>query len=511
MSRRGIVYLVGAGPGDPGLITVRGLTVLKSADVVVYDRLLDERLLEHAPAGARLVDAGKGPGEHSMAQGDINKFLVHEGKAGNRVVRLKGGDPFVFGRGGEEAEALARAGVAFEVVPGVTSAIAAAAYAGIPVTHRSVASSVAFVTGSEDPSKGSSSVDWAGLARSVDTMVLLMGLGHLGSIAHQLVSGGRSSDTPVALVRWGTEPWQEVVTGTLKDIAERAEQARLTSPVVAVIGDVVRLRDKLAWFDRKPLFGKRVLITRTRHQASEISELLAQQGAMPLQLPTIEAVPPEDWGRVDEVLTGVGTYHWAVFTSTNAVEMTFQRLTALGMDARAFGGAKVCAIGMATADALRGRGIVADLVPDEALSESALEALKTRMRTGDHVLLPRQLGGRDALPRGLRALCAHVEEVVMYSVRTPAGTKERARRILDEGVDIATFTSSSTVKNLVEALDGDVSRLSDVVIASIGPVTSATARELGLRVDVEANEHTVPGLVGAVVEYVGQRAPHRSP
>jgi uroporphyrinogen III methyltransferase/synthase len=277
--------------------------------------------------------------------------------------------------------------------------------------------------------------------------------------------------------------------------------------VVAVIGEVVRLRDKLAWFDRRPLFGKRVLVTRTRHQASGMSELLEARGAIPVQLPTIELVPPEDWRAVDEALMQASTYQWAVFTSVNTVELTFQRLAAMSKDARAFGAAKVCAIGKATAAALRERGIIADVVPGEFVSEGALESLKAHVRPGDRVLLPQQLEGRDALPRGLRGLGARVDEVVMYSVRTPAGTKEQAQRILDEGVDIATFTSSSTVKNLVEALDGDVSKLNGVVVASIGPITSATARHWGLRVDVEAKEHTVPALVEAVVEWVGRPSP----
>ena len=502
MSGQGIVYLVGAGPGDPGLITVRGLDALKKAEVVGYDRLLDERLLSHAPSDARLVDAGKGPGEQAMRQEEINALLVREGKAGRRVVRLKGGDPFVFGRGGEEAEALAQAGVPFQVVPGVTSAIAAAAYAGIPVTHRSVASSVAFVTGSEDPAKPTSSVDWARLAKATDTLVVLMGLANLRSIAEALVAAGRAPETPVALVRWGTELWQQVVTGTLATIAEQADAAKLTSPVVTIVGDVVRLRDKLAWFDRRPLFGKRVLVMRRRPQDSGVSELLEAQGAIPVLLPTIEVVPVDDWRTVDEALKEASTYQWAVFTSVNTVELIFQRLSAMSKDARAFGAAKVCAIGAATAAALRERGIIADLVPDEAVSERALEALKDRVRPGDWVLLPRQFEGRDALQRGLRGLGVHVNEVVMYFVVTPSDARERAKRILEEGVDIATFTSSSTVKNLVEILDGDVSRLNGVVIASIGPITSATARHWGLRVDVEAKEHTVPGLVEAVVESI---------
>ncbi|MSP78205.1 MAG: uroporphyrinogen-III C-methyltransferase [Dehalococcoidia bacterium] len=504
----GRVFLVGAGPGDPGLLTVRGLELLKRADVVVYDRLMDTRLLEHARDGAELIDAGKGRGLRVMSQEGINALLVEKGQAGKQVIRLKGGDPFVFGRGGEEAEALAKAGVAFEVVPGVTSAIAAPAYAGIPVTHRGVASSVAFVTGSQDPAKEAVSIDWQRLANAADTLVVLMGLANLDGIMHAIIAAGRKADTPVALVHWGTTSRQQVVTGTLNTIARKADAAKLSAPVLMVVGDVVSLRERLAWFERRPLFGTSVLVTRTRDQASSMSELLAAEGAQPIHLSTIEVVPTSDTKPLDAALAHLGGYQWVVFTSTNSVEIFFKRLAILKKDVRAFGAARVCAIGTATAVALRERGVLADLLPNEFVSEDALQALRGHVSSGDTVLVPRALESRDVLSRGLRAIGVQVDDVAVYETRMPSSARAQANSILKDGIDAATFTSSSTVKNLVRLLDGDVKKLDGVLIASIGPITSATARELGLHVDVEAQEHTVPGLVRAIIEYVGS-APAR--
>ncbi|MBI4233141.1 MAG: uroporphyrinogen-III C-methyltransferase [Chloroflexi bacterium] len=497
---RGKVYLVGAGPGDPGLITVKGLRVLVEAEVVVYDRLVGQRLLAHAPSSAELVDVGKGRGQRRMSQDEINALLVARGRRGQRVVRLKGGDPFLFGRGGEEAEALAAAGVPFEVVPGVTSAIAVPAYAGIPVTHRAVSSSLSIVTGSEDPEKEASRVDWAALARA-DTLVVLMGLEGLPSIVGALQDAGRGPETPVALVQWGTEPRQQTVVGNLGDILQRAQRAGLTPPVVIVVGEVVRLRDRLRWFDTKPLFGKRVLVPRTRHQAGVLSELLAGAGAWPVELPTIEIEPTSNWASVDRALSQLSSYRWVVFTSANGVELLFQRLGTLGSDARAFGTAKVCAIGPGTAEALGKHGLRPDLVPGEYVAEGIVQALRSLCSPGDRVLLPRAAEGREVLAVGLRAAGAHVDEVALYRTVLPAETRERAREVLAQGLDAIAFTSSSTVRHLVEVLEDGAQALRGVAIACIGPVTEATARELGLRVDVVAREHTVPGLVAALVEH----------
>ena len=503
--RRGKVFLVGAGPGDPGLITVRGLQCIESADVVVYDRLVDRRLLSHASPSAELVDAGKVSGEGGPRQTEINALLVDRAKAGKGVVRLKGGDPFVFGRGGEEAEALDAEGISFEVVPGVTSAIAAPAYAGIPLTHRRFASSFTVVTGSESPDKDASSVDWAKLAQASDTLVVLMGWENLSNIVETLLGKGRPRQTPVALVRWGTQPYQHTVVGTLSDIVGKAADAGLAPPVVAVIGDVVDLRNRLRWFDDRPLFSKRVLVTRTRTQAGALSELLSQRGAQPLEVPTIEIQPLDDYGPLDDALRRLRGYDWMVFTSVNAVQVVFDRLHALGMDARAFHATKVAAIGSATAAALEERGIVADFVPDTFVSEAVVAGLQKLGLDGLRVLLPRADIAPETISQGLAALGTTVEEVTAYRTVTPRDSAPHLEEALACGIDVATFTSSSTVQNLARLLDGNLHRLSGATIACIGPITAATARELGLKVDIVASEHTIAGLVDALEAFFNQR------
>ena len=491
----GTVYLVGAGPGDPGLITVKGLHCLEAADVVVHDRLVDERLIARAPAAAEVIDVGKVPSESGNPQADTNALLVARAREGKRVVRLKGGDPFVFGRGGEEAEALAGAGIPFEVVPGVTSAIAAPAYAGIPLTHRDYASSVTFVTGSESPEKSDSAVRWDRLAQSGGTVVVLMGFESLPSIADKLTQEGLAADTPVALVEWGTEPYQRTVVGTLADIAERAARSAIAPPVVAVIGEVVKLRGKLRWFDDRPLFGKRVLVTRSRPQASTLSELLALAGAQPLEVPTIEVRELEDYGELDAAVDSLATYDWVVFPSSNAVEAVFDRLLRMGRDSRAFHSARLAAIGPATAASLETRGLIADFVPKEFVSESVAEGMRHRVTREHRVFLPRSDIGRETLGRGLAALGAEVHEVAAYRTVKPDGSGPRLTEVLSKGVDAATFTSSSTVKNLADLLNGDLSPLRSVTIACIGPVTASAATEVGLNVDLVAKEYTVAGLV----------------
>ncbi len=496
---KGRVYLVGAGPGDPGLITLKGVRCLEAADAVVYDRLVDRRILGHASPGAELIDVGKFRGGGSR-QDDINALLVELAKSGKTVVRLKGGDPFVFGRGGEEAEALADSGIPFEVVPGVTSAIAAPAYAGIPVTHRGLASSVTFVTGSEVPDKHSA-VAWDRLAQQGGTLVILMGWENLAQIADALIEHGRPPDTPVALVRWGTEPVQQTVTGTLQDIVVKAERASLSPPVVAVVGEVVRLREKLRWFDNRPLFGKRVLVTRTRAQAGALSDMLAERGAQPIELPTIEIKPLADFSALDSALRSLESYGWVVFTSANAVEAVFNRLYALGQDARAFHCSKVAAIGPATAESLRSRGIAADFVPNSFVAEEIVEGFRSRGISSGRVLLPRADIARKSLRDGLSAIGLEVDEVAVYHTVAPDDLFERARAVVSEGIEIVAFTSSSTVKNLVDALDGDVSALAASTVACIGPITADTARELGIRVDIVAREHTIEGLVESLESY----------
>jgi uroporphyrinogen III methyltransferase/synthase len=485
------VYLVGAGPGDPGLLTLRGAELLGRADVVVYDRLAAPALLALAPPGAELVNAGKAPGHVDLTQEQINVVLVERGATGATVVRLKGGDPFVFGRGGEEAEVLAAAGIPFEVVPGITSAIGAPAYAGIPVTHRGVSTHFTVVTGHEDPGKDRTSIDWEALARTGGTLVLLMGARRVGEIAQRLVAGGRDASTPVAAVRYGTRPDQHTVRTTLGEVGA----AGITAPSAIVIGEVAAL--DLAWFESRPLFGRSVVVTRAREQASALRARLEELGAEVLELPTIAfeavelSVPPLD------------AYEWLVFTSPNGVEAFFTRgLAPSGRDTRALAGVRVAAIGPGTARALATHGITVDLVPERFVAESLLDAFPSPSPSssspGARVLLARAEQARDVLPAGLgeRGFAVDVLPVYRTVQATPdAATLERVRR---GEVDALTFTSSSTVTNLLDVLGGVPDP--QPVVASIGPVTSATAVARGLRVDAEATEHTIDGLVTVVLE-----------
>ena len=498
----GKVYLIGGGPGDPGLITVKGLRYLQKADVIVHDRLVDERLLSKARHGAELIFVGKGPGERVMEQDDINRCLVARGLEGKVVVRLKGGDPFVFGRGGEEAQALSAAGVTFEVVPGVTSAIAAPAYAGIPLTHRDMASSFTVVTGSEDPSKGDSNVRWDELARSGGTLVVVMGWNTLENITRTLKENGMESSTPVALVRWGTEPRQRTVTGTLGDIAPRGKEAGLGPPMVAVIGPVAKLRDEVRWFDNRPLFGKRILVTRSRTQASALAEMLAEEGAQPIEVPAIEISPVEDYSPIDGAIATLHNYSWVIFTSANGVEAFFSRIHALKLDSREFKGIKVGAIGPATATALSQQGIRADMVPSEYVSESVVQAMETLDLRGAHVLLPGSDIGRGELADGLGRLGAQVDRLTVYRTAASESSRGRARSLMtDDNIDLVTFTSSSTVRNLLSLLDGNAPLLHGARVACIGPITARAAQEAGLEVDIVAQEYTITGLVRALREY----------
>ncbi len=505
----GKVYLVGAGPGDPGLLTIKGLRCLQSADVVVYDRLVDQRTLRHARDDAEMIDVGKVPGKQGRKQADINALLIARAQGGKTVVRLQGGDPFVFGRGGEEAEELHRAGIPFEIVPGVTSAIAAPAYAGIPLTQRGLSSSFTVVTGTEDPNKPASSVDWSALARTGGTLVVLMGWEGLPAITEALIHHGMSPDTPVALVRWGTEPWQRTLTGVLADVADRARRAGLSAPVVAVIGKVADLREKLRWYDSLPLFGKRVLVTRTRDQASSLSVALTESGAFPIEVPTIEVQRLADYAELDAELGRLEEYDWVMFSSTNSVDVVFDRLAEDGRDARAFAGARVACIGDATARRLRARGIVPDLIPATYVSESVLEAFSGVDMDGRRVLLPGAEEGRDVLAKGLAERGAQVRRVAAYRTATPEASRLLAESAIADGIDIATFTSSSTVLNLSRLLDGDLSGLSRATVACIGPVTADTAGDLGLHVDIVASEHTIDGLVTALEERLSREADQR--
>jgi uroporphyrinogen III methyltransferase/synthase len=501
----GHVSLVGGGPGDPGLITVRGADALSQADIIVYDRLVNERLLELVPDGAERIFAGKGPQAHTMSQQEINDLLIARAREGKRIVRLKGGDPFVFGRGGEEALALAAAGIPFEIIPGVSSAIAAPAYAGIPVTHRGIASSVAFITGHEDPEKLERAVDWANLAQGADTLVLLMGTGQLSEIAEQLVAGGRSLETPTAVIEWGSLPRQRAVTGTLSDIAAKVGDAGLAPPAVTVIGDVVRLRDSLRWFDARPLSGLRVLVTRTREQASQLSWQLEKAGAEAIELPTIEIVPRHDDIKLTAAIDALskGSYGWVAFTSANAVDFFFEALWEKGRDARDVQ-ANVAAIGSATAEALGWWGIFVDAMPDpdRYTAEGLVDAFDQLDLQRQRVLLPRAEGARDILIEGLVAKGATVDEVTLYAAEVPGEINAAGLRRLRAGeVDVVTFASSSSVRNLVAMLGGDTERLGNVRIACIGPITAQAVEDLiGREPDIVAQEHTIAGLIDAIAE-----------
>jgi uroporphyrinogen III methyltransferase/synthase len=500
----GTVWLVGAGPGDPRLITVAGVDVLSRAEVVVYDRLVSRRLVDLAPANAERIFVGKHSAEEGgsgFSQRQINDLLVARAREGKRVVRLKGGDPFVFGRGGEEAEALVAAGIPFEIVPGVTSAIAAPAYAGIPLTHRRISSSFTVVTGHEDPDKPESAIDWERIAKGADTLVILMGGANLGEIMKRLADSGRAPDEPVAVVRWGTTPDQRVVAGSIADVAIRVAEAGLTPPLITVVGPVVRLRDTLRWFDNRPLFGKRVLVTRAAEQAGVFSHALAEAGAEPIELPAIEIVPRIDRKALRQALDRLDAaeYDWLVFSSANGVDIFFDELRRQKKDARALGRARVCAIGPATAIQLAHHGVHADLVPERFLAEGVVEALSAQDMTAKRVLWPRARGARRALVVGLERLGATVDELPLYSAAVPKEVDAEAMSRLRAGeVDIVTFASSSAVRNLLKLLGGDTSLLERPLLACIGPVTAATARRLGLRVDIEAPEHTIEGLMAAL-------------
>ncbi len=498
------VSLVGAGPGEPELLTVKGLRLLETADVIVHDRLINSRLLAMTRPDAEVVDVGKIPGG-GRRQSDINNFLISTARRGKRVVRLKGGDPFVFGRGGEEADALVAAGVPFEVVPGVTSAVAAPAYAGIPLTHREHASSFTVVTGSLSGKGGGNSPDWETLAKTPGTLVILMGWRTLSDIAAKLIANGRSGATPSAVVSWGSEPWQMTATGRLDSIADIAKSQGLEAPATVVVGDVVRLRERLNWFESLPLLGRRVLVTRTRNQAGLLSRHLAELGAIPIEVPTIDLRPPHDYAELDNALAEVSGFDWIVFASANAVRAVYDRLVATGRDSRSLHSVRVAAIGPATADAISECGIVADLVPETATSKGLTDALAREHIHGSRILLPRADIATQDIPERLIALGAVVKQVTAYRTVIPEGSKGQAAEALQSGIDVATFTSSSTVRNLLGLLENEADSLAGAKIACIGPTTASTAGSFGLKVDIVAKTPTIAGLVEALIEHIDMR------
>lgn len=509
--KKGKVYLIGAGPGDPELITVKGRRLLGRAEVVVYDYLANKKLLAHVPESALLIYAGKkGGSQHTHTQTEINQMLVDHALAGKTVVRLKGGDPFIFGRGGEEIEELASYGVSFEVVPGVTSATAAATYAGVPITHRRFTSSVAFVTGHEDPDKKESRIAWDKLATGVGTIVFYMGIKNLPHIAENLIRHGRDPQTPVAVVRWASTPQQRSVVGTLADIAGVVKEAGITPPALVVVGEVVSLRDTINWYEQRPLFNKRVLVTRSRDQASDLVEQLEDLGAACLEGATIALAEPEDWQPLDQALAEVAAYQWLLFTSPNAVRFFFKRLADIGLDSRSLKGPGIAVVGSATADSLLAHGIRADLLPDQFTAEGLAAALLAQGVAGQKILLPRALKARDVLPESLGQAGAQVDIVPVYrNIRPPM--EEEIRQALERHeIDLITFTSSSTVSNFIELLGVEGEKLLELLagirIAAIGPITAATAVKAGLTVDIQPAIHTIPALVEAIAEYFAHPA-----
>jgi len=498
----GKVILVGAGPGDPELITLRGKRAIESADVIVYDHLASRALLDHAP-DAEKICVGKRAAQHTMKQDEINLLLAEKAEQGLTVVRLKGGDPYVFGRGSEEAEFLAGRGVPVEVVPGIPAAVGAAASAGVPLTDRRHSSSVAFVTGHEDPGKCGSSVDWAHLARGAGTVVIYMGVRNLAEIAGKLIEHGRAADTPVSVIERATTPKQRTVRGTLADIGERAKAENIQPPAVAIIGEVNRLGGALDWFERRPLFGRTVVVTRARAQAGELAAGLRELGAGAIEVPAIAIRPLESWDELDAAVRNIAERDWIVFTSVNGVEFFMRRLSQAGGDARSFAGVRIAAIGPATAEALAAHGLRADVQPSSYVAEALAEAMKARGDlTGKRILLARSDIARDALPKALRAVGAVVDDVAAYRTVPAEGDTAEIKKLIEQGdIDAITFTSSSAAEFFADRVGRDFISENAVRITavSIGPVTSAALRAQGVEPAAEAAEHTIPGLIAALV------------
>ncbi|MDF2927615.1 MAG: HemD protein [Paenibacillaceae bacterium] len=505
----GTVYLIGAGPGDPKLITVRGAECIGRADAVVYDRLASPRLLRYMKPGAEKIYVGKLPDRHTLRQEEINELLVDLALQGKTVARLKGGDPSIFGRVGEEAELLAKTGVPFEIVPGITSAIAVPAYAGIPVTHRDFTSSLAIITGHEDPAKTESSHDWSKLATATGTSIFLMGVANLGYIRDQLVAHGRSPQTPVALIRWGTRVEQETLTGTLETIVEQVEAAEFQSPAIIIVGEVVKLRDSLSWYEKKPLFGKRVLVTRARSQASELADRIDELGGEAVEFPVIrlrEPVSTDTLEQLDHALRQLDQFDWVLFTSPNGVTFFFERLRRLGVDIRTMSKARVAAVGPKTAELLAERGIVPERLPARFRGEGLLEAILPELRAGQKALLPRADIAREYLPEKLKELGLEVAEVDVYESVLEDEQAAEVIELLESGqIHIITFTSSSTVTNLLSVLRqagiaDPVPLLNRTAIVCIGPLTAETAEGYGLKLHAVSAESTIDSLIETLAQ-----------
>ncbi len=498
----GIVYLVGAGPGDPGLLTVKGRECIQKGDVIIYDYLVNIVLINDARKDAELIYVGKQGNQHTLEQDEINQLIVDKAKENKSIVRLKGGDPCVFGRGGEEALFLLENNIPFEIVPGITAAIATPTYAGIPVTFRRYTSTFALITGHEDPTKPDSDIDWAKISTGIGTLTFYMGVKNLPYIVEQLVKHGRSKDTPVAVIRWGTRANQETVTGTLESIVENAKSIK--APAITIVGEVVKLREKLNWFENRKLFGKSIVVTRSRDQVSEFSEKLTCLGAEVIEFPTISIAEPDDFTPLDNEIKNIEGTDWLVFTSVNGVDSFFDRIFALGKDIRDLKGVKICAIGPATSKRITDLHLNVDCKPPKYVAESIVEALKSMGEIkGNKFLMPRADIARSFLPEELKALGATVSDIVAYKtvIAEPRNLKI-LDRLKDGSIDIVTFTSSSTARNFVKIIgEENIPAISDKVrFLSIGPITTETAKELGLNIAAEAEEYTIPGLVDIIIK-----------
>jgi len=507
--KKGKVYLIGAGPGDIGLLTVKGLKCLQKAEVVVYDFHLNAQILNYINHDAEFIYAGKRGGHHAMTQDEINQALVDRAKEGKIVCRLKGGDPFVFGRGGEEAEVLVKEGIEFEVIPGVSSSIAAPAYAGIPLTHRKYSSSFAVITGNEDITKPESSIDWSKFANGFDTLVFLMGVKNIGAITSRLIEHGKSPDTPTAVVRWGTRPDQKTVVSTLKDIAGLVKEENIKPPAVMVVGNVVKLRDTLKWYENKPLFGQRILITR---EYTKDYEPLEDLGAEIFEFPTIEIAPPESYKELDESIDKIETYNWIIFTSANGFKYFMQRLLDKNRDIRDLRGIKICAIGTKTAEAIRNYGIKVDLIPEEFNAEGLVKSVQgfkgSRVQglEGIKILLPRAEVAREVFPQKVRELGGEIDTPAAYRAIKPEKHGKRLKRFLKEGrISVATFTSAATFNNFVDIMGEDaINVLKDVTIGVIGPVTAKAIERAGLKVSIMPKEATIKAMVDEIIKWAAK-------
>lgn len=504
----GKVYLIGAGPGDIGLLTVKGMRCLQKAETVVYDFHLNAQILNYIDHDAEFIYAGKRGGHHEMTQDQINEALISEAKAGKLVCRLKGGDPFVFGRGGEEAEALVAEGIDFEVIPGISSSIAAPAYAGIPLTHRKYSSSFSVITGNEDITKPESTIKWASLVSSFDTLVFLMGVKNIENISRKLIEHGKPADTPAAVVRWGTRPDQKTVVGTLGDIAGQVKEERIRPPAVMVVGNVVRLRDTLKWYEKKPLFGQRILITR---EYTQDYAPLEELGAEIFEFPAIKTVPPENFDSLDAAIDVLASYDWLIFTSANGFKFFIQRFLAKDRDIRDMKGLKLCAIGAKTAGALRNYGLKVDVIPEEFNAEGLIRIFSRQTPDGNlkglRFLLPRAEAAREVFPQKVRESGGEIDTPVAYRTIKPEKHGKRLKRFLQEGrVSVATFTSAATFTNFIEMIgDEAMSLLKPAAIAAIGPVTERAIKKAGLKVTIVPEEATIKAMVDAIIVWASNQ------